>query len=141
MVYKFTKVKLDDLSELFKVGEHVGKIADYLLVREDGLVVVVEETSRVKRDDIKQLESTISSIVKNKQLRELLQKELNKYGISLQEGIQLRVRAGIIHFEFRIGSMEFKQIAYLQQNMAKIKVNINLANCREQCEKYILRFK
>lgn len=51
-----------DLEELVRRVKWVEKHADYLLIAQH-VVVVVEETSRAKTDDVKKLEKTIDALL------------------------------------------------------------------------------
>jgi len=124
------KINLDNVP-LFINKKH----ADYIFIGNNGTIVVVEETDRVKSKDIRQLKETIELILRDNVIKEWLCDELKRNRIrSEREEIEENLKGGIIHFR-RIGTHENKLIGELVTRMSKIKVKVFKANCDEQLNK------
>ena len=124
------KINLDNVP-LFINKKH----ADYIFIGNNGTIIVVEETDRVKSKDIRQLKETIELILRDDLIKEWLRDELKRNRIrSEREEIEENLKGGIIHFK-RIGTHENKLIGELVRRMSKIKVKVFKANCYEQLNK------
>ncbi|MCS6769107.1 MAG: hypothetical protein NZ570_01545 [Candidatus Caldarchaeum sp.] len=119
------EIIIDEMLE-FKDRMH----ADKLWVLDNGGIIVIEETERVKVKDIEQLRASIN----DRNLIENVVKQ--RVGFS-----NCKLIAAMLHFTRKLGLPETEELKRLVSFGSKQNVKVGKANCQNELESFVRKVK